>query len=215
MTTSDPWGDIRIDGPTDSGAARGTVSATLIDTITLTSPVIKVSIDINGFTTQHTEGEADFAFVFRFADPTPDNLEDQGPTPIFGIEAFHRDSDEGIDQGDAIYLLDSETPIETGSSIPGSFDFEIDLSDPAFAALFTSPFPPFPVPFSLDDPNLFEFTLVARANCDDDPCSATSRLDETLYIKLEGNSANGYSYLGATRSTRRPAFRRRRRLRCC
>jgi hypothetical protein len=134
--------------------------------------------------------------VFRFADPTPDNLEDQGPTPIFGIEAFRRDSDEGIDQGYAIYLLDSETPIETGSSIPGSFDFEIDLSDPAFAALFTSPFPPFPAPFSLDDPNLFEFTLVARASCDDDPCSATSRLDETLYIELEGKSANGCSYLG-------------------
>lgn len=179
-------------GPTGSGNVSGLASATLIDTITLTSPIIKISIDVTGFSTQHAGADASFTFLFRFADPTPNNIEDQGPTPIFGIEGFSDDSDEGY----VIQLLDSDTPIQSGSSIPGSIDFEIDLSDPAFAALFTSPLPPFPPPFSLDDPNLFEFTLIARASCEEDPCSATSRLDQTLYIELEGSSANGYNYLG-------------------
>lgn len=174
----------QISGPTGNGNARGIASATLIDTITLTSPIIKVSIDVNGFGALHPGADASFTFLLRFADPTPNNIEDEGPTPILGIDGFIDDSDAGY----VVHLLDSHTVVESGSGVPGSLDFEFDLSDPAFSDLFTL--------FDLDGPNQFEFALIARASCEENPCSASSRLDETLYIGLEGTSENGYNYAG-------------------
>lgn len=184
--------DAHMSGPIGGGNVSATASATLIDTITLTSPIIKISLDVTSLSTLHAGADASFTFLFRFADPTPNNIEDQGPTPIFAIEGFSDDTDEGY----VIHLLDSGIPIESGSSIPGLINFEADLSDPAFASLFASPFPSVPPAFDLNGPNLFEFALIARARCETDPCSASSRLDETLYIELEGSSANGYNYLG-------------------
>jgi PEP-CTERM motif len=191
-----------VDNSLGGGFTRGTATATLTDTITLTSPVIKISIDVTKFLTNDTGGKASFLFAMGFTDPTPENLEDQGATPLFTLEGIRDEGGPQLEQGFIAYLLgEPENVYDSGSSVPGFFSLEIDLSDPAFAALFEPLFPDAPPPFNqpafdLDGPNEWFFTLTAEAYCDHDPCSATSRLEETLYVELEGQSANGYNYPG-------------------
>jgi hypothetical protein len=191
-----------IDNSLGGGFTNGIARATLTDTITLTSPVIKISIDVTSFITKDTGGDASFLFTMGFADPTPENLEDQGATLLFSLEGFRDETGPQLEKGFIAYLLgEPENVFASGSSVPGLFNFEIDLSDPAFAALFEPLFPDAPPPFNqpafdLTGPNEWFFTLIADASCDHDPCSATSRLEETLYVELEGESQNGYNYPG-------------------
>jgi hypothetical protein len=191
-----------IDNSLGGGNTQGIASARLTDTITLTNPVIKVSVDVTSFITNNTGGDASFQFSMGFADPTPDNLEDQGPTFLFTLEGFRRETGPELETGFIAYLLgEPENEYDSGNSVPGFFEFEIDLSDPAFAELFEPQFPDAPPPFNqpafdLAGPNEWFFSLTARASCDHDPCSATSRLEETLYVKLDGDSESGYSYPG-------------------
>jgi hypothetical protein len=103
--------------------------------------------------------------------------------PILSVNAVG-DTSERFTVREFGDLIDSRT------SVPGSFHYEVDL------ARFFS-FPGIPPANPADTPINLVFELEALADCDDAiPCSAESRLENTLYIKLDGTSESGYSYLG-------------------
>ncbi len=175
---------------------QGSASATLIDSITLTNPVIDVFIDVNAIggasvvSPGQSVGQSSIFFSLFLDTPSP-NLDQPQRIFLFSMEAFKDDEDSGF----IAYLLDDPDNVaDSGSSIPGSFDLEIDLSDPAFAGIFGLPGP---AGFDLDGPLPLGFMLMTSAACfDDSNCFAQARVDNTLYIALDGASANGYSYPG-------------------
>ncbi len=192
-----------VDNSLGGGQTDGSATAILTDWITLTTPMIKVSIDVTSLMTTDTGGDARFNFSMGFADRTPGNLEDQNETVLFTLEGIRKATGPEVETGYIAYLLGEPFlyPYDSGSSVPGRFDFEIDLTDPVFAELFEAQFPDAPPPynlpmFDLAGANLWFFSLTAQASCSSDPCSATSRLEETAYIELEGQSESGYNYTG-------------------
>jgi hypothetical protein len=93
-----------IDNSLGGGNTQGIATAALVDTITLTSPVIKVSIDITSFMTNNTGGDVDLQFRFGFADPIP-HPEIGHATPLFTLEASRRETGPELEQGFIAFLL--------------------------------------------------------------------------------------------------------------
>lgn len=182
-----------------SDGGHGSATAVLIDTITLASPVIDILLDLNSFTGalaqspgQVTGSSSVFFSLFL------DNRDDPNPDApqsilLFTLEAFKDETESGF----AAYLMDDPDggTIDSGNSIPDSFHYEIDLTDPAFASLFGPIAPGFPSFYDLGEPLPLGFMLHADASCSSN-CFAEARIDKTLYIELEGESANGYAYPG-------------------
>jgi hypothetical protein len=175
---------------------RGSASAALIDSIVLANPVIDIFIDVNAIGGGNAQspgqsiGQSNILFSLFLNTPSP-NLDEPQQIFLFALEVFKDDDDSGF----LAYLLDDPDHIvDSGSSVPGSFHYEIDLSDDAFAEIFGLPGPG---GFDLDGPLPLAFLLSTSAACfDDSNCFAQARVDNTLYIELEGTSANGYSYPG-------------------
>lgn len=184
---------------------RGAARATLQDSITLSSPLIDIHLHLNApsgapqASTAGSRGSSEITFRMFVDVPNP-GPDDPPIIPFFEISTYRDDSDSffstGIGPGENAIELDS------GTSIPGSFHYTIDLTDPVFAGLFTpfviAPgFPPLPPLFDLNDPIPFGFELSAEAACfSASDCFAQARADDTLYVALTGLSANGYSYPG-------------------
>ncbi len=177
--------EARINGPNGGGGVGAAATANLLDTITLNSTIVEISVDVTAFNTQHAGGGARFRFSMDLILPETPDPEDLEFGSILAVSAV----------GDTSELFTARVfgdLIDSGSSVPGSFHFEIDL-----ARLFASPFPNIPPLNPADTPITLGFGLEAEADCDDaDPCKAKSRLENTLYIKLDGESASGYSYPG-------------------
>lgn len=184
---------------TDGSDARARATATLIDTITLTSPVIDIFVDIDAFgegdaqSPGQTQGRASL-FFSMFLDTPSGNPDDPQTIILFSFEV-------GADEQDAFhiaYLRDDPDGlvIDSGSSVPGFLSYSIDLSSAAFADLFEPLVPNIPPLFDLNGPLAIGFVLSAGAFCDSDNCFAQARADESLHIGLQGLSASGYSYPG-------------------
>lgn len=181
----------------DGGNARASATATLIDSITLTNTAINIRLDINAFgagnaqSPGQTQGDATLFFSMFFNTPSP-NLDDPQRVFLFAIEV----SEDAADKGYFAFLRDDpDLVVASGSSVPGNLEFTIDLADPVFADLFTG-IGPLPGQFDLAGPLPLGFALSVSADCDSDNCYSQARADESLYIKLSGTSANGYSYPG-------------------
>ncbi len=175
----------------DGGGARASARAGLIDTVTLTSPIIKIFVDINalGAGTNQSPGQSNgdaHIFFTMFIPPyagAPSDVENKN---LFSFEVS-KDDDGAFYSA---YLLDdADNPFETANSAPGELSFSIDLSDAAFANLIPN------------GPLDLGFMLFATAECDTSNCFSQARADESLYIQLQGSSANGYSYLGRPTGT--------------
>jgi hypothetical protein len=170
----------------DGGDARASARAALIDTVTLTSPIIKIFVDINALgpgTNQspgQSNGDANIFFTM-FIPPYAGAPSDVENIILFSFEV-EKDDDGAFYTA---YLRDDiDNPIETGNSAPGELSFSIDLSEAAFSGFIPT------------GPLDLGFLLSATADCDTSNCFSQARADESLYIQLQGSSANGYSYLG-------------------
>jgi hypothetical protein len=177
--------------------ARASATAGLRDTITLTNTKIGISVDIDAFGgSNHTGpgqtsggGSLFFAMSLHVPNAPPESTE------AFILFSFEVGRDED-GKGYVAYLRDDpDNPLVISTSVPDVLNFEVDLSSEAFADLF-APQGPFPPAFPLNGPLDISFMLRASADCDSDDCVSVTRADESLYINLQGDSANGYSYPG-------------------
>lgn len=179
--------EARVTGPNGGSDVSAAAGAGLRDTIRLNSTIVEISVDVTAFRTPHARGGTTFFFSMAMILPETPNPEDTEFVSILEVEAF-RDGEQDEESFSAHVFGEQ---IESGTDVPGSFHFEIDL-----ARLFQSPFPNVPPLNPADTPITLGFGLDVEAGCDGDPCTAESRLENTLYIKLDGQSENGYSYPG-------------------
>jgi PEP-CTERM motif len=179
--------ETRIHGPDAGGDVHAAAGAGLIDTIRLNSTIVEIFVDVTAFSTPHASGGTAFFFSMAMILPETPEPEDTEFVSILDVEAF-RDGSQDEESFSAHVFGEL---VESGTSVPGSFHFEIDL-----AQLFASPFPNIPPLNPADTPITLGFGLDVEAGCDGDPCTAESRLENTLYIKLDGQSESGYSYPG-------------------
>lgn len=191
-------------GARSSGGGRGSARATLRDTVTLSSPLIDINLHLNApngapqASTANSIGTSELRFRLSIDTPNP-SPDDPPDITLFAISTFR--DDEGSFFSAGFGLEEDAVLLDSGTSIRESFHYEIDLTDPAFAGLFIPVTLPggFQIPplFDLDDPLELNFELVAEAACfSNSDCLAQARAEETLYIKIDGESGNGYSYPG-------------------
>lgn len=170
----------------DGSSARATARASLTDRITLASPIIKVSVDINALGPSSIIGPGqtfgDTNIFFTMFIPKPEGAPSDVQDKI--LFSFEVSKDENGSFYTAYLLDDADNPFDTANSMPATLNFSIDLSDTAFNGLIPA------------GPLDLGFALRASADCDTDNCFSQARADESLYIELQGSSANGYSYLG-------------------
>jgi hypothetical protein len=178
----------------NGGDAQASATAGLRDTITLSNTKIGISVDINklggsdhpGPGQSSGSGSIFFTMTLKTGSAENENLH------LFSFEV----SKDGNDSGYIAFLLDDpENEVASGNSVPGSLNFEIDLSSEAFAHLFQNQ-GPFPPAFPLNGPLELSFLLSARADCNSSDCVSVARADESLYLDIDGISANGYEYVG-------------------